>query len=238
MTLFTELFSPSFLLCLGIILVVTSVLVVYFEGKFREQNHKINAMFSIVTTLVEKVNEIKEGEEDAEEVKQIHIEPSSSHGGDLIEVSDDEIMEEEEDEEEDNDDDEEDEDEEEDEHDEEEEDKESIQCEDIEDLQDIKEEEIIVSKLGSDIVELLPDEQEDEPDHEVEQWLQQQNSHHKEEMQKQEQEKKQKEEKEYKKMSLPELRKLAVSQGLVFDASRLKKPELIKLFFALEESER
>ena len=54
-----DLFSPSFLMYLGIIVLVVAGLVVYFESKSREQNHKIASMFSIVSTLAEDMNQMK-----------------------------------------------------------------------------------------------------------------------------------------------------------------------------------
>jgi hypothetical protein len=54
-----DIFSPSFLMYLGIILLVVAILVVYFESKLREQNHKISSMFSIISTLAEDMNQMK-----------------------------------------------------------------------------------------------------------------------------------------------------------------------------------
>ena len=56
-----DLFNPSFLMFLGILVLVASLLVVYFESKNREQNHKINSMFSIVSSLAEEVHNLKLG---------------------------------------------------------------------------------------------------------------------------------------------------------------------------------
>lgn len=55
------LFNPSFLFYLGIMVLSIALLVVFFESKFREQNHKISSMFSIVTTLAEDMNQLKYG---------------------------------------------------------------------------------------------------------------------------------------------------------------------------------
>jgi hypothetical protein len=41
---------------LGILVLVVALLVVYFETKFREQNHKISSMLSLVSSLAEEVN--------------------------------------------------------------------------------------------------------------------------------------------------------------------------------------
>ena len=54
-----DLFNPSFLMFLGILVLVAALLVVYFETKNREQTHKITSMFSLVSSLAEEVNNIK-----------------------------------------------------------------------------------------------------------------------------------------------------------------------------------
>lgn len=54
-----DLFNPSFLMFLGILVLVAALLVVYFETKNREQTHKITAMLSLVSSLAEEVNNIK-----------------------------------------------------------------------------------------------------------------------------------------------------------------------------------
>ena len=55
----TDLFNPTFLMFLGILLLAVALLVVYFESKFREQNHKISSMLSLVSSLAEEVNGTK-----------------------------------------------------------------------------------------------------------------------------------------------------------------------------------
>ena len=42
----TDLFSLPFLMFLGILVLVVALVVVYFESKFREQNHKIAETFN------------------------------------------------------------------------------------------------------------------------------------------------------------------------------------------------
>ena len=54
-----DLFNPTFLMFLGILVLVVALLVVYFETKNREQNHKITAMLSLVSSLAEEINSIK-----------------------------------------------------------------------------------------------------------------------------------------------------------------------------------
>ena len=54
-----DLFNPSFLMFLGILVLVAALLVVYFESKIRDQNHKIASMLSLVSTLAEDMNGVK-----------------------------------------------------------------------------------------------------------------------------------------------------------------------------------
>jgi hypothetical protein len=61
MSSLADLFSPTFLIFLGILVLVVALLVVYFESKTREQNHRIASMLSLVSTLAEDVNGIKFG---------------------------------------------------------------------------------------------------------------------------------------------------------------------------------
>jgi hypothetical protein len=55
----TDLFNPTFLMFLGILVLVVALLVIYFETKFRDQNHKISSMLSLVSSLAEEVNGTK-----------------------------------------------------------------------------------------------------------------------------------------------------------------------------------
>lgn len=54
----TEIFNPTFLIFLGVLFLVVALLVVYFESKMREQNHKIASMLSLVSTMAEEMNGI------------------------------------------------------------------------------------------------------------------------------------------------------------------------------------
>lgn len=56
MSSLTDLFTPTFFLILVIILLAVSGIVLYFENRMREQNHKISSMLSLVTTLAEDIN--------------------------------------------------------------------------------------------------------------------------------------------------------------------------------------
>ena len=57
----TDLFNPTFFMFLGILILVVALVVVYFESKSREQNHKIASMLSLVSTLAEDMNGVKMG---------------------------------------------------------------------------------------------------------------------------------------------------------------------------------
>lgn len=61
MNSFTDLFSPTFLMFLGIVVLVLALIIVYFESKMREQNHKISSMLSLVSSLAEELNNTKMG---------------------------------------------------------------------------------------------------------------------------------------------------------------------------------
>jgi hypothetical protein len=59
MAALTDLINPTFLMFLGIMVLVVALLVVYFESKFRDQNHKISSMLSLVSSLAEELNGTK-----------------------------------------------------------------------------------------------------------------------------------------------------------------------------------
>jgi hypothetical protein len=44
MAALADLFSPTFLMFLGILVLIVALMVVYFESKMRDQNHKIASM--------------------------------------------------------------------------------------------------------------------------------------------------------------------------------------------------
>ena len=211
---------------LGIMVLVVAVLVVYFESKSREQNHKIASMFSIVSTLAEDMNQMKlavghianqgfNGPTLEENIRPF----SMQEGGQLIEVSDDE-----DDSDIDDDDDEESECDSDSDSDDEDEEKADVKVLkinsesnfdyqeaneldenslDLDELEDLEEEPILESKvvqpaeLKTISIDLEDNESEDSVD--------------------------------YKKLSLQKLKSVVVEKGLVADASKLKKPELLKL---------
>lgn len=61
MACLTDLFQPYCLIILGIFVLAMALLVVYFESKMREQNHKFQSMFSLISALADEVNNVKLG---------------------------------------------------------------------------------------------------------------------------------------------------------------------------------
>ena len=100
-----DLFNPSTFIILGIVALFIALVVVYFESKMREQNHKIASMLSLVSTLAEDMNGVKMGlnhlaitsangggnyvipQSISQDLGLVEEEDNSPH---LIEVSDDE----------------------------------------------------------------------------------------------------------------------------------------------------
>ena len=98
----TDLLNPTFFLLLGILLLCSAVTFVYFESKMREQNHKINSMLSLISTLAEDMNGVKMGlnhlamakfnptnEVEEQPLEQFTHTVELNGGAQLIEVSDD-----------------------------------------------------------------------------------------------------------------------------------------------------
>jgi hypothetical protein len=59
MSFLSDILNPTLLIFLGITLLIIALVIVYFEGKMREQNHKISSMLSLVSSLAEETNIIK-----------------------------------------------------------------------------------------------------------------------------------------------------------------------------------
>ena len=53
------LFNPTLLIFLGILLLVSSLFYFYIEYKVREQNHTIQSMLSLVSSMAEEINMVK-----------------------------------------------------------------------------------------------------------------------------------------------------------------------------------
>ena len=105
MTSLVDLLNPTFLVFLGILVLAVTFLILYFESKLREQNHKIASMLSLVSTLAEDMNGVKMGLNHLSirggqgfEQPIVHIQENLGdlQKNKLIDVSDDEEEEEEE----------------------------------------------------------------------------------------------------------------------------------------------
>jgi len=250
----TELFNPSFFMLLGILLLALSFLIFYFENKAREQNHKINSMFSLVSSITEELNNANmrihyliQGNQSGlsnlnSNIHSVSIPSNTYSNENKIEVSDGE------DEDEDDEDDE-DEDDEEDDEDEDEDDADEDDDEDEDDIDDDKtyyqgtsnkEKPVIptleeLSDLDEDDSMNGLEEQEEEEDKKETRTL---TIHNENKESLEEQIKsihisldKINEPVDYKKLSVQQLKNLVVQKGLVAfeEANRMKKGELHKL---------
>ena len=214
-----DIFSTSFLITIGITVLALCLMFLYFSQKFAEQDHKISSMVDLVTTMAQEIHMLKI---QCQQPEAQYPSDLATNGGStlvtkrenqLIEVSDDE---EEEEYESDSDSESDNESENESKSDNEEVDDESIN-DDTEPL--TLEEEINLD----DIQELNTNEEEvknvsitlDTLDEIKEIEGEEQDVHHIDT--------------DYKKMSVDKLRHIVVEKGLVVDASKLKKKELLKL---------
>jgi hypothetical protein len=59
MSLLANLLHPSILLCLGIIIALVGALYYHLDTRMKEQNHKISAMLSLVSSLADEMNSVK-----------------------------------------------------------------------------------------------------------------------------------------------------------------------------------
>lgn len=155
----TDLFTPSFFMYLGIVLLLVSLAVIYFEHKTREQNKKIAQMLCIVSTLAEDMNSLKGGylcsvqPNNVVSSNHLHLGKSVKNEilNDLIEVSDEEEDEDSEDEDSEDEDEEDEDEEDEEDEDEEDEEDETGSDEDLEeDLEPSSKDEIKIIKLDMD----------------------------------------------------------------------------------------
>ena len=91
-----DIFNPSFFVFLGILVLVAALLVVYFESKMREQNHKMTSMLALITCVTDEMNVIKIHLSNQPNIGGAPINPSGLETNDvhiiktkLIDVSDD-----------------------------------------------------------------------------------------------------------------------------------------------------
>jgi len=106
-----DIFNPTFFLILGIVMLLLGLLVIYFETKLRDQNHKISSMVSLVSAMAEEIRGRKPNSnlnsipmQNLNSMFPINGRMSGMNVG-LIPVSDNEQEEDEEDDEDDDDDD-------------------------------------------------------------------------------------------------------------------------------------
>ncbi len=242
----SDIFTPPFLICLGTCLLLLGVLGMYFIQKLSEQNHKITSMFELVSTMAEEMNVIRANVMVPQFKPHFNVMPSI--GGQpasqqLLPVSDDD---EDDDDEEDEDDDE-DEDEDEDDDDDDDEDELKIKSINFDNL------DASTFNLGNEIENLeetqILEDDNDEDDDEDDEDEEEESDEDPEEYPGLDFEKvsnepainlksinisdleepKSFEVVDYKKLSLQKLKSLAVEKGVVSDASKLKKNELLKL---------
>lgn len=92
-----EMSSTSMLLYLGMIVVASALLIVYFESRLREQNYKLKTMLSLITTLAEDTTGIKQrlkqnhssaviNDDDSD--GKIEVSDGGDEDSDLIEIDD------------------------------------------------------------------------------------------------------------------------------------------------------
>ena len=254
MSLVDVFFTPSLFITLAVCLILISLLGLYFIQKINQQNHKINTMVDLVATLGEQMNVLRSaylpnnlsaggaaldtsntpisqnsgqgqmGVADTHTVSMIHV--SDNEDNEDSEVEYDEEDEEESDEEEEESDEEEEEgDEEEEESDEEEVDSDD-EVEDVEEMEELPElstddidEALIVKKANIESVEVeeIPDLEPDEVIQEDEEEVSETVVKSLDVVL------------DYKKASLIKLREIVQSKGLVTDASKMKKSDILKV---------
>jgi hypothetical protein len=143
MSFLSDILNPTLLIFLGITLLIIALLIVYFESKMREQNHKIASMLSLVSSLAEETNGMKfhlnhmimnglQSQNISSADNNLPFQENKYLEETLIHVSDDDEDDDDDDEEDDDEDDEDDEDEDDDEHDEDDDDDEDEDEDDCE----------------------------------------------------------------------------------------------------------
>lgn len=246
---FNDLLSTSFLFSIAIIIILIGGIFAYVSYRMSEQDHKISSMLGLISTMAgelqffrSKLSETQVQEEEEEDDEKNHekiiLDPNNLIAGQiLISVSDDEEEEDDEEDEEDDDDDDDDEDDEEDEADADadEDDIEEL-CIDEEpfdkseegdleqsilNLEDITEETNIKSIHLEEPIDLNFINHENETmDELLTNDLKSISITDLEEPNKKQ---------EYKKMSINKLREFVVEKGVITDASKLKKQDILKL---------
>ena len=215
-----DIFSTSFLITIGITVLALCLMFLYFSQKFAEQDHKISSMVDLVTTMAQEIHMLKiQGhQQEAQYPSDLATNGGSTlvtkKENQLIEVSDDEDEDEEEEYESDSDNDS-----------DNDSNNESDEEVDNESINDDTEPLTLEEEINLDDIQELEEKEEvknisitlDTLDEikEIEGEGQEQDVHHIDT--------------DYKKMSVDKLRHIVVEKGLVVDASKLKKKELLKL---------
>lgn len=258
----SDIFSGSFFLIIGIVLILVGAAGMYFSQLIIQQNQKMNGMVDLITTMAQEMDFIRSriqvgGVQNAVGVsnKNIHtvsMVPSLEKIDEgLIEVSDDDEDDDDEDEEEDEDDDDDEDEEDEDEDDEEDEENEkktiSISSLNLENSEEATEN-IKVINLGEstntveteihgELEEIIDDEEDDSSSSSDEESVLQNGAMDLTMLKTIDIQLDNKSELniDYKKLSIDKLKSLVLERKLVENANKLKKPELLKL---LEENDK
>ena len=259
MALADVFFTPSILITLAICLILISALGLFFIQKLNQQNHKINTMFDLVNTLAQEMNFLKssgisetsapqgphaetpdsinqmqydvnaalqtagmshnmtEADMGTHSINMIDVSEDESDGSDIVEDSDDDESEDDDDESEDDDDESEDDDDESEDDDDNEEENDSEPI----DLGGINMESITITPSELNELADVPDissAEDIETQELVEELAEQLSSVKNLDIVI-----------DYKKASLPKLREVIQAKGIVEDASKMKKADILKL---------
>ena len=253
MSVLSEIFSPSFFMILAVVFILLALLVIYFESKMREQNHKIASMLSLVSSLAEEINVLRFNFITFASNNNLNTNKTLPENNEnnqlennLIAVSDDEDDDEEEDEdEEDENEDDEDGEEDEEDGDDDEEDENDNELNEVIEIGDIKVLKINMESYEKKIPLEDLEEENDLAEFDVESVSDLEISNHLEEdntimesnpldlksipISNLEETKQDENLIDYKKISLQKLRTIVSEKGLISDASKLKKHELLAL---------
>jgi hypothetical protein len=251
----SEIFSTSFLVSIAVCLILVGGLFAYFNYRFSEQNHKMQSMLGLVSTMAEEMQyfrskltnksvEPNDTSDEASSNTNVQIIPNFLGGNSNSQMSLIEVSDSEEDEEEEEDDNEE-EDEEDDNEDDNEEDDDNNSVEELDDDDEDTNKKVISIDLGTNNNDLVIESEDinldtndtikhininfannidnDNDDLNLENMEMSLKSISIDESVSS------KGKEDYKKMSLNKLRDVVCAKGLVVDASKLKKNELLKL---------
>ena len=244
----SDIITTPFLLCLGICFLLVGLLGFYFMQKINEQNHKMNSMLDLITTVATELNHVNGRLHSAHTLGEPKVasnyQPTHSNG--LIPVSDDDNEEEEEEEEDEKDEDEEEveinsDDENDDDESENSDNKEKSFIKSISignvlnfNFEDVKLNETVVEELSEDdeddIYSINTHSENEESDDQQDESNDESESSQVKTIQVSDLEEiKETVKIDYKKFALNKLRSMVAEKGLSDDASKLKKQELIKL---------